>query len=307
MYNNVLPTYRNARRTKYLIWAVTAAAVAPVLNGCTSPGYQHSCDWCDSASQAQLKKDVLECNAIAREKVPDRSERQETGRIVTTHGSTSCRTDKRGNTTCLTGSSFTYPETESVDTTNYDKRKQIFLKCANEREKNYKPDAAALKVFNETKPAAEMGDTEAQFKLGYMYSNGQGVRPDHEEAVKWSRLAAEKGKGEAQYNLGYMYSTGQGVQQDHKEAVKWFRLASGQGIVSAQNALGVGYAEGKGVRRNVVVAYALYTVAADGGNTRAKANRVTLSLSSTQIEHAQALSREMAKPGNLLKIGRAHV
>jgi hypothetical protein len=51
---------------------------------------------------------------------------------------------------------------------------------------------------------------------------------DDKEAVKWYRLAAEQGDATAQYNLGLMYYEGQGVPQDNKEAVKWWRLSAGQ-------------------------------------------------------------------------------
>ena len=33
-------------------------------------------------------------------------------------------------------------------------------------------------------------------------------------------MITEQGDAEAQYNLGVMYENGQGVKQDHKEAVK---------------------------------------------------------------------------------------
>jgi TPR repeat protein len=52
---------------------------------------------------------------------------------------------------------------------------------------------------------AEAGDAEAQYNLGWMYSNGDGVPQDHKEAVKWYRLAAGQGHAEALVNLGNMY------------------------------------------------------------------------------------------------------
>ena len=53
-----------------------------------------------------------------------------------------------------------------------------------------------------------------------MYLNGQGVRQDYAEAVKWSRRAADQGNAAAQLNLGFMYEKSQDVQQDSPEAVK---------------------------------------------------------------------------------------
>ncbi len=45
-------------------------------------------------------------------------------------------------------------------------------------------------AFREMKALAEQGNAAAQFNLGEMYNNGQGVRQDDSEAVKWYRLAA---------------------------------------------------------------------------------------------------------------------
>ena len=40
---------------------------------------------------------------------------------------------------------------------------------------------------------AEAGDASAQFNLGVMYDNGEGVPEDDAEAVRWYRMAAEQG------------------------------------------------------------------------------------------------------------------
>ena len=48
-------------------------------------------------------------------------------------------------------------------------------------------------AYEEFLPIAEQGDAFAQFSLGIMYDNGEGVPQDYAEAVKWYRLAAEQG------------------------------------------------------------------------------------------------------------------
>lgn len=53
---------------------------------------------------------------------------------------------------------------------------------------------------------------------------------DYETALlEWRPLAAQ-GDADAQYNLGVMYDNGQGVIQDYAEAVNWYRLAAKQGF-----------------------------------------------------------------------------
>ncbi len=85
--------------------------------------------------------------------------------------------------------------------------------------------ATALK---EWRPLAEQGHAEAQYNLGLMYDQGQGVPKDYQAAMKWYRLAADPGQAEAQSNLGVMYSKGQGVPQDYVQAHMWVSLAAAQ-------------------------------------------------------------------------------
>ena len=40
-------------------------------------------------------------------------------------------------------------------------------------------------------------------------------RGDYAEAVRWYRMAADQGLADAQFVLGFMYANGQGVPQDH--------------------------------------------------------------------------------------------
>lgn len=42
-------------------------------------------------------------------------------------------------------------------------------------------------------PHAEQGDAQAQYYLGVMYANGQGVRQDYVQAHMWLNLAAAQG------------------------------------------------------------------------------------------------------------------
>ena len=90
--------------------------------------------------------------------------------------------------------------------------------------------ATALKEFA---ALAEQGDADAQFNLGGMYENGQGVPQDYKQAIKWFTRAAEQGMAEAQYNLGVMYANGQGVPQDNVYAHMWSNLAAANGIEAA--------------------------------------------------------------------------
>ena len=64
-------------------------------------------------------------------------------------------------------------------------------------------------------PIAEQGHASAQFNLGLMYDQGQGVPEDDQQAVAWYRKAADQGHASAQYNLGVMYSYGLEIGRAH--------------------------------------------------------------------------------------------
>jgi TPR repeat protein len=151
--------------------------------------------------------------------------------------------------------------------------------------------AEAVRLF---RPLAEQGDASAQYNLGFMYNNGEGVPQDYVEAVKWYRMAAEQDHADAQYNLGLMYDNGQGVPQDYAEAVKWYRMAAEQGYATAQSNLGVMYATGSGVPQDDVLAHMWFNLAAAQGHANAKKGRdiVAKLMTSEQIAEAQRLARE---------------
>ena len=66
-------------------------------------------------------------------------------------------------------------------------------------------------TFEEYELLAKQGVPEAQYNFGLLFSTGNGVAKDDEEAVKWYRLSAEQGFAQAQTNLGLMYGKGLGV------------------------------------------------------------------------------------------------
>jgi TPR repeat protein len=120
-------------------------------------------------------------------------------------------------------------------------------------------------ALEQWRPLAYIGNALAQFTLGTMYQNGNGVPLDHAEAAKWFRLAAGQGRADAQNNLGGMYEIGQGVPQDYQLAVKWYRRAADQGYAYAQFNMGDMYANGQGVAQDYREAARWYRLAAEQG------------------------------------------
>ncbi|MYM72875.1 TonB family protein [Duganella sp. FT134W] len=91
--------------------------------------------------------------------------------------------------------------------------------------------AAALATARE---GAERGDAAAQYKLGMIYLNGQGIKQDRDEASKWLQKAAEQGSADAQEALGLINAPRPNYGGDPSQAIAWFRLAAAQGKAQSQ-------------------------------------------------------------------------
>lgn len=149
-------------------------------------------------------------------------------------------------------------------------------------------------ALQEWLPLAEQGDAGAQYNLGHMYFNGNGVPQDYAESAKWNRLAAEQGLAMAQSSLGWLFDNGNGVPQDYAEAVKWYRLAAEQGNAAAQNNLGLNYLMGDGVLQSIVLAHMWANIASANGASGAGEWRDDLAsqMTNADISEAQRMARE---------------
>jgi len=112
---------------------------------------------------------------------------------------------------------------------------------------------------------AEKGDDEAQWLLGHLYRDGDGVPQDYSEAAKWYAKAAEQGDAGKQNALGAFYNLGMDFIQDRTEAAKWYRKAAEQGNQFAQTDLGELYFYGRGVPQSDEEALKWYEMAAKSG------------------------------------------
>uniref|UniRef100_A0A914XBB7 Uncharacterized protein n=1 Tax=Plectus sambesii TaxID=2011161 RepID=A0A914XBB7_9BILA len=113
---------------------------------------------------------------------------------------------------------------------------------------------------------AELGDADAQYRLGLMHKSGRGAPQSDKEAVKWYKKAADQGYAIAQNSLGVMYFEGKGVNQSDKEAAKWYRKAAEQGYTKAQTNLGDMYQDGLGVPQSDEEAVKWYKKAVEQGD-----------------------------------------
>ena len=144
------------------------------------------------------------------------------------------------------------------------------------------------------KPLAEQGSASAQYNLGVMYDEGEGVPEDDKQAVKWYRLAAEQGLADAQTNLGLMYDNGQGVIINYTEAVRLFNLSARQGDEYGMYNFARMYKDGKGVEEDKIYSYMWFNLANEAGHSSAKDKREELSekMTTKELRVAQELSQK---------------
>jgi uncharacterized protein len=128
-------------------------------------------------------------------------------------------------------------------------------------------------------PLAEADDARAQFALGLLYDNGEGVPQDVAAAFDWYGKSAAQGYAKAQYNLALMLESGRiGAASDARarfaraalkgnaDAVtRLHEYAAAQDTAAALQ-LGRMYALGKGVARSPRDAYGWFDKAAGAGD-----------------------------------------
>ena len=143
---------------------------------------------------------------------------------------------------------------------------------------------------------AEQGDADAQYKLGEMYEEGNGVPKNGEKAAEWYGNAADQGHALAQAALGALYLQGIAVPKDEAKGFEWVQKSAVQGYGIAQFALGLAYANGRGVPQNFILAYSWFNLAAESGNMDALKAKdfMRQKLTSEQMAESQNLSTKFS-------------
>lgn len=81
-------------------------------------------------------------------------------------------------------------------------------------------------VLARLQEAAMHGYVVAQYTIGVLHHDGQGVRRNDQEAAMWWHMAAEGGDAEAMLALACLHEKGHGVTQSSVEAANWRRRAA---------------------------------------------------------------------------------
>jgi TPR repeat protein len=118
--------------------------------------------------------------------------------------------------------------------------------------------------------AADAGNVHAQFSLGVLLSEGDGVAKDEAKAAHYWKQAAEANLSAAQYHLGCALEKGSGVPQDDEAACLMFARAVAQEHEAASLKLALCYIAGRGVEQNYTQAVTLLRKPANNGVAEAQ-------------------------------------
>ena len=134
------------------------------------------------------------------------------------------------------------------------------------------PDGTATleEVFNLYARSAELGHAIAQYNLAMMYSNGESVYVDYQQAVYWFKKSAKQDFAPAQYRLGELYYFEKGgLPRDLDKAIALFTKAAIQNDPDAQMNLAMLTGSGEGLALDTNKALLLMKKAGEGGNSSA--------------------------------------
>ena len=153
--------------------------------------------------------------------------------------------------------------------------------------------ATAIARFTD---AAEQGNDRAQYALGTMYHDGDGVPRDHEAAAYWYTKAAQRGNIQAQQWLCIMHREAMGVPRDYAESLYWCHRAADKGSSAAQFSVGQYYFDGLGYgfKRDYVRAYIWFSRASSQGyeDARYMIERLEDEMTPLEVDEAKRLARD---------------
>lgn len=113
---------------------------------------------------------------------------------------------------------------------------------------------------------------KALYNLGVLYANGFGVEVDLKKARELYERAAKKNNMYALHNLAMLYNNGEGVEQDYNLAAKYFRLAGEAGNAYSWSCLGIIYELGYTGEYNYEYARECYEKGMEMGSSDAYCN-----------------------------------
>lgn len=131
--------------------------------------------------------------------------------------------------------------------------------------------------------AAEQGEADAQFYLGYCFEWGYGFSCSEKQAFRWYRQSAQQHNALGLLGLGWCYQSGIGVEKDENRALDCFRESQSLGCAEASDELG-NMAESCG---DSAAAFRWYQKAASDGSLSGKIHYFEYLYNGNGVDKAQ--------------------
>ncbi len=123
----------------------------------------------------------------------------------------------------------------------------VYTPGQNSKQQN---DQAAMTWFQKAAAIPGPDKASAEYQLGKMYMDGDGVPVDDVQAMVWLRKADNDGSVDADVDISDLYYYGEGVKADQAESVVWLQRGANRGSATAESLLGMSYAEAGGVKED---------------------------------------------------------
>lgn len=150
----------------------------------------------------------------------------------------------------------------------------FFQEKANQESKKQRHDTSEVVKLNFSlqhyERLATKGNRDAQYDLGRIHRDGQGVEQSYKTAFKYFKMAADQGHMLAQFELGRMYDKAEGIELDYRKAFDYYKMAADQGHLASIFNLAVSYRKGEGVEQDNKMAFKYYKEAATKGDLDAQ-------------------------------------
>ena len=135
--------------------------------------------------------------------------------------------------------------------------------------------------------AADQGIADAQYNLGLLYLDGQGVGKNATEAAALFVKAAQQGQADAALQYGVMVFLGEGVAKNPRIGAEWLLSAARQGNPIAQNRIARVLASGQGLPPDPIEAAKWHLLATKAGRADTWLDDFTRSLTIDEMQQAE--------------------
>lgn len=126
-------------------------------------------------------------------------------------------------------------------------------------------DRNVIEGINWLTRACNHGNDKAAQTLLWHYINGELVENDYNKAFQIAKQFADQGNVWGLFSLGTLYSEGIGCEKNDILAFKYIKKAVDSNFIPAHNVIGICYHNGIGVEKNDEQAYKHFKIAADNG------------------------------------------